>query len=50
MGRKGSGGKAQSLDPRKARLEGGVEKGGEPGTATEIRNSKRIRCGGATVR
>ncbi len=41
MGRKGSGEKAQSLDPRKAGWEGGVEEGRERGTAMEIKNSKK---------
>lgn len=41
MGRKGSGEKAQSLDPRKAGLEGGAEKGRERGTGMEIKNSKK---------
>lgn len=42
MGRKGSGEKAQSLDPRRARLEGGAEEGRERGTAMEMKNAKRI--------
>lgn len=33
--KKGSGGNAQSLEPRKARLEGGAERGREWGTAME---------------
>lgn len=41
MGRKGSGGKAQSLDPAKAKSEGGAEKGRECGTVMEIKNSKK---------
>lgn len=40
-GRKGSGEKAQSLDPSKAGLEGGAEKGRERGTGMEIKNSKK---------
>lgn len=42
MGRKGSGEKAQSLDPRRARLEGGAKEGREQGTAMEMKNTKRI--------
>lgn len=41
MGRKGSGEKAQSLDPKNAGLEGGAEKGRERGTGMEIKNSKK---------
>lgn len=41
MGRKGSGEKSQSLDSRKAGLEGGVEKGTKQGTVMEIKNSKK---------
>lgn len=43
MGRKGSGENARSLEPRKASLEGGREKGKEQGTAVEIKNGKNMR-------
>lgn len=49
MGRKGSGEKAQSLDPRRARLEGGAKEGRERGTVMEMKNAKRICCSGVTV-